>query len=69
MAETTLAEIKVELSHIKKDTETIMKGIYGNGTKGLKAKVVELEVKFWIIVILLLPVVGWMIKGIFKCGG
>ena len=54
--ETEIAEINVILKEIKETTATIHTGIYGNGTKGLKARVAVLETKFWILIVLLVPV-------------
>jgi len=60
----TLNELKIILDDVKKDTDTIMAGVYGNGTKGLKSRVVEIEVKFWIIIILLVPLSAYVIRNI-----
>ena len=59
---------ETKLDDIKEDTTYIKKCIDGNGHKGLKTKVVILEVKFWIIIILslvlLAPISVGAIKGL-----
>jgi len=55
----TNAQIKAELEYIKADVATIKTGIYGNGTKGMKARVAILETKFIILFGLLTPIAVW----------
>ena len=50
--EAVIAVIETKLKEIKEDTSEIKNCLFGNGSKGLKTKVVILEVKFWIIIIL-----------------
>ena len=50
------ATLVAQLKGIKDDTEDIKAAVFGNGSKGLKVKVVILEVKFWILLILVLPI-------------
>ena len=61
-----LAEIKLELEHIKKDTSDIKNCLFGNGHKGLREKVTILEVKFWIIILLIAPISIYAIKEMLK---
>ena len=61
-----LAEIKLELVHIKKDTTDIKNCLFGNGHKGLKDKVTVLEVKFWIIIFLIAPISIYAVKEMLK---
>jgi len=49
-------------TRIDKRLDRIEKGIYGNGSAGLLERIVTLEVKFWILVILVLPISGWAVK-------
>ena len=66
--ETAIIEMKSDLEHIKLTTDEIKSAVFGNGSKGLKTKVVILEVKFWIIIILslvlLAPISVGAIKGL-----
>ena len=66
--EAVIAVIETKLKEIKEDTSEIKNCLFGNGNKGLKEKVVILEVKFWIIIILslilLAPISVGAIKGL-----
>ena len=66
--EAVVAVIETKLKEIKSDTTEIRDCLFGNGHKGLKTKVVVLEVKFWIIIILslvlLAPISVGAIKGL-----
>jgi len=66
--EAVIAVIETKLKEIKSDTTEIRDCLFGNGHKGLKTKVVVLEVKFWIIIILslvlLAPISVGAIKGL-----
>jgi len=66
--EAVIAVIEEKLTGIKEDTTEIKDCLFGNGHKGLKTKVVILEVKFWIIIILslvlLAPISVGAIKGL-----
>ena len=66
--EAVIAVIETKLKEIKEDTSEIKNCLFGNGHKGLKTKVVVLEVKFWIIIILslvlLAPISVGAIKGL-----
>jgi len=66
--EAVVAVIETKLKEIKSDTTEIRDCLFGNGHKGLKTKVVILEVKFWIIIILslvlLAPISVGAIKGL-----
>ena len=64
MGEPTLGEIKLELEHIKAGTIDIKISLYGNGHTGLKDRVFSIEVKFWIILLMLVPLSAWMLKNI-----
>lgn len=64
--ETDIAEIKTNLINIKEDTTDIRNAVFGNGGKGLKTKVIILEVKFWIIFVLLTPIAAWTLRGLIK---
>jgi len=44
--------IETKLDGIKEDTTEIKDCVFGNGTKGLKARVIILEVKWWVLLIL-----------------
>lgn len=65
-SETDIAVIKTELKSIKKDTTEIRDCLFGNGQPGLKTDVNTLKVKFWAIVIILVPVAIWVIRGLIK---
>ena len=54
--ETDIATMSTQLKGIKENTEDIKKAVFGNGSKGIKVKVIILEVKFWILLVLILPV-------------
>jgi len=60
--ETDIAVIKDQLRAIKTDTQEIKTCLYGNGRKGIKERVDVLEVKLWILLILLIPLAGWGMK-------
>ena len=66
--EAVIAVIETKLKEIKEDTTEIENCLFGNGRKGLKTRVVILEVKFWIIIILslvlLAPISVGAIKGL-----
>ncbi len=66
--EAVVAVIETKLKEIKSDTTEIRDCLFGNGSKGLKTRVVILEVKFWIIIILslvlLAPISVGAIKGL-----
>ena len=66
--EAVIAVIETKLKEIKSDTTESRDCLFGNGHKGLKTKVVVLEVKFWIIIILslvlLAPISVGAIKGL-----
>lgn len=64
--EIELAEIKKDLKYIKQAVEGIKTSVEGNGTKGLKARMIEVETKFWLILALLVPVEIWMIRGLLN---
>ena len=66
--EAVIAVIETKLKEIKEDTTEIKNCLFGNGSKGLTTRVVILEVKFWIIIILslvlLAPISVGAIKGL-----
>ena len=64
--ETDIAVIKTKLLGIKSDTTDIKNCLFGNGHKGLKARVTVLEVKFWILIILMTPISCYAVKEMFK---
>ena len=64
--EIELAEIKKDLKYIKETVGEIKTSVYGNGSKGLKARMIEVEIKYWIILALLVPVEIWMIRGVLN---
>ena len=51
-----------QLLSIERKLSRIEVGIYGNGKPGLKDRITTLEVKLWIVFILLIPVACWSIK-------
>ena len=57
--DTDIAVIKEQLKNIKADTTEIKQCLFGNGRKGLKSAVNALEIKFWILLILLIPLAAW----------
>ena len=57
-----IARIEEQVKALTQSTDKILTGIYGNGTKGLKERVKELETKFWIIFILLTPICCYALK-------
>jgi len=54
--ETDIVTMSTQLKGIKENTEDIKKAVFGNGSKGIKVKVIILEVKFWILLVLILPI-------------
>lgn len=54
--ETDIAVINQKLDDLKQDTQEIKKSLFGNGKTGLKDRVNTLEVKFWIIFVMLIPI-------------
>ena len=64
--EAVIAVIETKLKEIKSDTSEIRDCLFGNGHKGLKTKVVVLEVKFWIIIILSLVLLAPISVGAIK---
>ena len=64
--EAVIAVIETKLKEIKSDTTEIRDCLFGNGHKGLKTKVVVLEVKFWIIIILSLVLLAPISVGAIK---
>ncbi len=64
--EAVIAVIETKLKEIKSDTTEIRDCLFGNGHKGLKTKVVILEVKFWIIIILSLVLLAPISVGAIK---
>ena len=64
-----VARIEEQIKGLKKTSDRIEEGIYGNGSKGLKARVVELETKFWVLVALFLsPGIIWGVIALVKGG-
>jgi len=59
-----IARLETKVDSLTKKSDLIHEGIYGNGTKGLKARVAILETKFWILVILLTPTAVWGLKNL-----
>ena len=59
-----IARIEEQVRALTQSTDKILTGIYGNGTKGLKERVKELEVKFWIFVVLILPLACYALQGL-----
>ena len=59
-----IARIEEQVKALTQSTDKILTGIYGNGTKGLKERVKELEVKFWIFFALMLPVACYAVREI-----
>ena len=57
-----IARIEEQVRTLLITNDKIIRGIYGNGTKGLKERVKELETKFWIIFILLTPICCYALK-------
>jgi len=64
--EIELAEIRKDLKYIRETVCEIKTSVYGNGSKGLKARMIEVEIKYWIILVLLVPVEIWIIRGILN---
>lgn len=60
--EVDIAVINQKLDDLKKDTEEIKDSLFGNGHKGLKARVIILEVKFWIVFVMLIPVAVYGVR-------
>ena len=59
-----IARIEEQVRALTQSTDKILTGIYGNGTKGLKERVKELEVKFLILFALLIPITCYALKGL-----
>ena len=57
-----IAKLEAQIETLIESNKKIMLGIYGNGNKGLKERVTELEIKFWIIFILLTPICCYALK-------
>ena len=63
--EKAIIEFAADLKYIKKAIDEVKGAVYGNGSKGLKGRVGELEVKFYVVMLLLLSTSGMLIKLIF----
>jgi hypothetical protein len=57
-----IARIEEQVKALAHSNDKILRGIYGNGVKGLKERVKELETKFWIVFVLMLPMACYAIK-------
>ena len=57
-------QIHADIKYIKQTVGDIKGAVFGNGRKGLKDRMSEIEVKFWIIIILLAPLSVYSIKEI-----
>jgi len=55
-------QIHADIKYIKQTVGDIKGAVFGNGRKGLKDRMSEIEVKFWIIIILLIPLSAYVIK-------
>ena len=55
---------EADIKYIKQTVGDIKGAVFGNGRKGLKDRMSEIEVKFWIIIILLVPLAVYSIKEI-----
>lgn len=58
------AEMSLDIKYMREKIDLLMTGIYGNGTKGLKARVAVLETKFWILIILIAPLSVWALRNL-----
>ena len=56
------AEMKTDIKYMREKIDLLMTGIYGNGTKGMKARVAVLETKFWILILLIASLSIWGLK-------
>ena len=54
------------LERIENKIDGLYSAINGNGKKGLKERIMALETKFWIILILLIPLFGCAVKAILS---
>jgi len=66
--EVEIAQIQRDLKYIKEVVTEIKNSVFGNGSKGIKGRVIELEVKFWILFILVATLLGvdlHKLKGLF----
>ena len=64
--ETEIATMSTQLKGIKEDTGEIKNVLFGNGGRGLKVKVIILEVKFWILLVLVIPIWYCAVKAILN---
>jgi len=62
MKEEQLYQLETKIEELLRTTEKIERGIYGNGVTGLKERVKALEIKFWIFIVLTVPLVGCALK-------
>jgi len=58
------AEMKTDLKYLRKQIDLLTLGVYGNGTKGIKARVAVLETKYWILIILIAPLSLWALRNL-----
>lgn len=58
------AEMRVDIKYMRERIDLLMTGIYGNGTKGIKARVAVLETKYWIIIVLIAPLSLWALRNL-----
>jgi hypothetical protein len=62
---TAITRIEEQVKHIRETTDDIKQSVYGNGSKGLKTRVIVLEVKTWIILILMIPLTVVILRSFF----